>query len=234
MTIESSPVSLPYITPELPGVGGRLKADPSAFVVEEITAYDASGEGPHLYVSLTRAGWTTRKVADALASLYHIDRHAVGFAGLKDRHARCTQTFSLPGLQPEDAARIEAELPFTVNWARCHSNKLKTGHLQGNRFTITVAGLSVDADTALARANAIAGAVGERGVPNFFGAQRFGVDGQNIPRTCGLSGRRAAREVAQPPADLGLPVASVQLLSRAPNGRRPVRPAAGWRHLQEG
>ncbi|MCA9871416.1 MAG: tRNA pseudouridine(13) synthase TruD [Anaerolineae bacterium] len=182
MSSETTAISLPYITPELPGVGGQLKADPSTFVVEEIAAYDASGEGSHLYVSLTREGWTTRRVADALAALYHIDRRAVGFAGLKDRHARCTQTFSLPNLQPEDARRIEEELPFTVNWARCHTNKLKTGHLLGNRFTITVAELSVDADTALTRADAIASAIAERGVPNFFGAQRFGVDGQNVAR----------------------------------------------------
>ena len=182
MSTEMIPIALPTITPELPGIGGRLKAEPSAFIVEEIPVYEASGEGTHLYVSLTREGWTTRKVADALAALYGIDRGEVGFAGMKDRHARCTQTFSLPNLQPEDAARIEAELPFTVNWARCHSNKLKTGHLLGNRFTITVAELSVDPGTAETRAQAIASAIAERGVPNFFGAQRFGIDGQNVAR----------------------------------------------------
>lgn len=182
MPTEPLAISLPYITPELPGVGGQLKAEPSRFVVEEIPAYDASGEGSHLYVSLTREGWTTRKVLEALATLYEIDRGAVGYAGLKDRHARCTQTFSLPNLQPEDARRIEDELPFTVNWARCHTNKLKTGHLLGNRFTITVTELSVDPETARIRAAAIAGAIAASGVPNFFGAQRFGVDGQNVSR----------------------------------------------------
>lgn len=182
MSTETAPIALPYITPELPGVGGRLKAEPSSFVVEEIPVYEASGEGSHLYVSLTREGWTTRKVVEALANLYGIDRGAVGYAGLKDRHARCTQTFSLPNLQPADAQRIRDELPFTVNWARCHSNKLKVGHLLGNRFTITVSELSVDPDTALMRAAAIADALAARGLPNFFGAQRFGIDGQNVAR----------------------------------------------------
>jgi len=182
MSTESPLIPLPYITAELPGVGGQLKAEPSAFIVEEIPVYDASGEGSHLYVSLTREGWTTRKVVEALASLYGIDRGSVGYAGLKDRHARCTQTFSLPNLQPEDAQRIQDELSFTVNWARCHGNKLKVGHLLGNRFTITVSGLNVDPDTARVRASAIAGAIAGRGVPNFFGAQRFGIEGQNVVR----------------------------------------------------
>lgn len=182
MSTETPLISLPYITPELPGVGGQLKAEPSAFIVEEIPVYDASGDGSHLYVSLTREGWTTRKVVEALANLYNIDRGAVGYAGLKDRHARCTQTFSLPNLRLDDAQRIQDELPFTVNWVRCHTNKLKVGHLLGNRFTITVSELTVDPDTALARAAAIADAIARRGVPNFFGAQRFGIDGQNVIR----------------------------------------------------
>jgi len=124
---------LPYITGELPGVGGQLKAEPAHFVVEEIPLYEAGGSGAHLYVSLTREGWNTKQVADALADLFGVSRRDVGFAGLKDRNARCTQTFSLPGLAPEDAAHIEPALPFQVNWARQHSNKLKVGHLLGKR-----------------------------------------------------------------------------------------------------
>lgn len=182
MSADDPRIPLPYITSDLPGVGGRLKAEPSAFIVEEIPVYPASGEGSHLFVSLTREGWTTRKVADALADLYGRDRSAVGYAGLKDRHARCTQTFSLPDLQPEDAQRIADALPFTVHWARRHGNKLKPGHLLGNRFTIVVSELSVDPATALQRAGDIVAAIGQRGAPNFFGAQRFGIEGQNIVR----------------------------------------------------
>ena len=171
---------LPFITPDLPGVGGRLKAEPAHFVVEEIPVYEASGSGPHLYVSLTREGWTTRRLADALADLFGVSRRDVGFAGLKDRNARCTQTFSLPGLAPEDAARIKPALPVQVHWARQHGNKLKIGHLLGNRFRITVSDLAAPPDEALARSQAIAAAIAQRGVPNFFGPQRFGHEGANV------------------------------------------------------
>ena len=181
MAIGLEPV-LPYITPELPGVGGQLKAEPAHFVVEEIPLYEAGGSGAHLYVSLTREGWTTKRVADSLADLFGVGRRDVGFAGLKDRNARCTQTFSLPGLVPEDAARIEPALPFQVNWARQHGNKLKVGHLLGNRFRITVSNLAVPPDEAMARSQAIAAAIAQRGVPNFFGPQRFGWEGGNVAK----------------------------------------------------
>jgi tRNA pseudouridine13 synthase len=174
--------ALPYITPELPGVGGQLKAEPAHFVVEELPLYEAGGSGAHLYVSLTREGWTTKQMADALADLFGVSRRDVGFAGLKDRNARCTQTFSLPGLVPEDAARIEPALPFQVNWARQHSNKLKVGHLLGNRFGITVTGLAVSPEEAFSRSQAIATAIAQRGVPNFFGPQRFGWEGGNVAK----------------------------------------------------
>lgn len=178
----SSSQRLPYIIPELPGIGGQLKAEPAHFIVEEIPLYEASGSGAHLYVSLTREGWTTRRVADALADLFGVNRRDVGYAGLKDRNARCTQTFSLPGLAPDDAARIEPALPFQVHWARQHGNKLKPGHLLGNRFMITVSDLAVPPREALSRSQAIAAAIAQRGMPNFFGAQRFGWDGGNVAK----------------------------------------------------
>lgn len=179
---QAGPDPLPYITPELPGVGGQLKAEPAHFVVEELPLYEASGSGAHLYVSLTREGWTTRRVADALADLFGVRRRDVGYAGLKDRNARCTQTFSLPGLAAQDAERIESALPFQVHWARQHTNKLKVGHLLGNRFRITVSELASPPDEALDRGRAIAAAIALRGVPNFFGPQRFGREGGNVEK----------------------------------------------------
>lgn len=174
--------SLPFITAELPGIGGKLKAEPAHFVVEEIPVYHPGGSGTHLYVSLTREGWTTRRVADALADLFGIARRDVGYAGLKDRNARCTQTFSLPGLAPDAAQRIEPALPFTLNWAALHSNKLKVGHLLGNRFRITVSDLAVAPEEALARSHVIATAIAGHGLPNFFGSQRFGHEGGNVAK----------------------------------------------------
>ena len=176
----------PFITPELPGVGGVIKAEPSHFVVEEIPLYLPEGVGPHLYLRMSREGMTTRSLADRLARLFDLPQRDVGFAGLKDKQARAVQSFSLPlaELTLEQAAqKIEGELPVKVLDGGRHQNKLKTGHLLGNRFTILVAGAEPGA---LATARAVAAAVGERGLPNFYGSQRFGREGDNA-----LQGRRA-------------------------------------------
>ena len=169
----------PFITPELPGIGGVLKAEPAHFVVEEIPLYLPEGEGPHLYLRLSREGMTTRRVADDLAGLFGLERGEVGFAGLKDKQARATQYFSLPlsAHTPEQAAEmVRGELGLEVLEAARHQNKLKTGHLLGNRFTLLLCGVGPEA---LAPARAVAEALAQRGLANFYGSQRFGREGDN-------------------------------------------------------
>ncbi|MEW5914245.1 MAG: tRNA pseudouridine(13) synthase TruD [Thermodesulfobacteriota bacterium] len=176
----------PFITPELPGIGGRLKLEPAHFVVEELPLYLPQGSGPHLYLRLRREGMTTRVLADRLADLFGLGRGEVGFAGLKDKQARAVQSFSLylPGVDPDQAAqRVQEALPVEVLEAAWHQNKLKTGHLLGNRFTILVSGVEPGAAQ---RAAAVAAALAQRGLPNYYGAQRFGREGDNAAQ-----GRRA-------------------------------------------
>ena len=175
----------PAITGDLPGIGGEIKAKPSHFVVEEIPLYEPSGEGEHVYVRITREGWTTRDLQKALARLFGLRPADVGAAGLKDKHARVTQTFSIhlpdPRIEPEEVARrIERELPVRVEWAKRHTNKLRTGHLRGNRFRVLI--VHPDPKSALERAQRIAEALRERGVPNYYGEQRFGLEAQNVAR----------------------------------------------------
>lgn len=171
-----------FITTDLPGIGGEIKITPASFVVEEMPLYEPTGEGEHLYVRLTREGWTTRELQEWLADLFELREVDVGCAGLKDKHARVTQTFSLllHGVDVAAAARrIQEALPAEVAWARWHGNKLKPGHLLGNRFQIVVS----DPDPgARAKAEAIARALRKRGLPNYYGPQRFGVDGDNALR----------------------------------------------------
>ena len=133
--------SLPFITADLAGIGGEIKAEPAHFVVEEVPLYDPVGEGQHIYVRLTREGWTTRALQRQLVSLFGLSEVDVGCAGLKDKQARVTQTFSLLLRDVDEATvthRIEEALPVEVVWARRHRNKLRRGHLLGNRFRIVV------------------------------------------------------------------------------------------------
>ena len=179
-------LELPYATAGMPGIGGTLRATPDHFVVDEVPLYEPQGDGQHLYVNLTKVGLTTKELQAQLTRMLGLGRDDVGFAGMKDKHARTTQTFSLsvgqrpPAYADEVAQQITANLPVTVNWVAFHRNKLRLGHLLGNRFQIVVSGLALSAPEALQRTAAIFAAIEQRGMPNYFGPQRLGADGHNV------------------------------------------------------
>ncbi len=170
--------SLPMITPDLPGIGGLIKTTPEDFVVEEIPLYEPAGEGEHLYLRLTRAGQTTRELLTEIARAASCPESAVGYAGLKDKRAIVTQTFSVPTLIDETvlAERLSSRTAVDLHWIKRHRNKLKPGHLLSNRFTIRVRS---PLPTAHDQAKTIAERLSRVGVPNYYHAQRFGRDGTN-------------------------------------------------------
>jgi tRNA pseudouridine13 synthase len=163
---------LPLVTADLPGSGGAVKASPEDFRVDELPAYLPSGAGPHLWLLVEKRGRTTRDVVRELARALGVPDREAGYAGLKDRAAVTTQWLSFPSARDPVPAALGGE-GFRVVSASRHGNKLRTGHLRGNRFAIAVRGGD------LPRARACADALAVRGLPNFFGAQRFGVGGRN-------------------------------------------------------
>jgi len=179
----TQPVSaLPFITPELPGIGGQIKATPAHFVVQEMPLYEPAGEGDHVYVCLTREGWTTRDLQMRLADLFGLREVDVGCAGLKDKQARATQVLSLLLPRADEGQvkqRIQDALPVEIEWVRRHRNKLRAGHLLGNIFRIVIL---YPNPNALAMAKLIAQELERHGVPNYYGAQRFGLQADNALR----------------------------------------------------
>jgi tRNA pseudouridine13 synthase len=163
---------LPFVTAGLPGSGGTLKASPEDFRVDELPAYLPSGAGPHLYLRVEKRGRTTRDVLRDLAARLGVPERDAGYAGLKDREAVTTQWLSFPVARDPDPASLAGE-GLRVLEASRHANKLRTGHVRGNRFAVTVRGGDPG------RARACAAELAVRGLPNFFGPQRFGADGRN-------------------------------------------------------
>jgi tRNA pseudouridine13 synthase len=163
----------PYLTAGLPGTGGRIKVEHNDFCVEEIPLYEPSGEGQHTYARIEKEGMTTYQAVDRIARALHIDRRSIGYAGLKDAHAVTVQMLSLGDVDPA-AVRALALPGIRVLDVRRHTNKLRTGHLAGNRFTVRVRGVLESAQTG---AEAILEVMRSRGVPNYYGVQRFGVRG---------------------------------------------------------
>lgn len=158
---------------------GGLRAEPEDFVVEEDLGFSASGTGQHILLKVQKRNANTQWVARELAKLSGCHPRDVGYAGLKDRRAVAVQWLTVPKSKLTLEAWREVRHPeFDVLQADAHSRKLPRGALAGNRFTIRVRGIDV-ADDALATRVA---EIRRRGVPNYFGPQRFGHGGSNLTR----------------------------------------------------
>ncbi|MCP4590152.1 MAG: tRNA pseudouridine(13) synthase TruD [bacterium] len=169
------PSDLPFLSAELPGAGGDIKCFDDDFQVEEIPLYEPSGEGTHVYLRIEKRGLTTIAAIELIAEALGRKTRDIGYAGLKDAHAVTRQTLSLEHV---DSARVEQlDLPrIRILSVNRHRNKLKLGHLLGNRFSIRVRGVCPEA---LERASRVIDLLRRRGVPNYFGPQRFGARGDN-------------------------------------------------------
>ena len=159
-----------YLTTEIPGTGGVIKETPEDFCVTEIPLYLPSGEGEHTYVEFEKRGMTTLEAIRRLARALNTAEREIGYAGMKDARGVTRQTVSIPRVAPEAVTALEVP-GVTVLSARRHGNKLRLGHLAGNRFAIRIRGSVADG---VARAAAVIEVLKRRGVPNYFGAQRFG------------------------------------------------------------
>jgi len=176
----------PMLTADLPGIGGRIRERIEDFVVEELPAYEPTGEGEHLFLFVEKAGVSTPALIEHLRDAGGIPEVEIGVAGLKDKRAVARQWVSIPRRYAERAAVLE-EMGVRILDARPHRNKLRTGHLAGNRFRVLIrhpVGSAERARETLARLAAA-------GVPNYFGPQRFGREGENAAKGMAvLRGRR--------------------------------------------
>ncbi len=164
----SPPVPRDLVLP----VGGRLRECEDDFVVEEIPLYPASGEGEWSMILVEKRGITTPTLVRRLAATLGSRPRDIGWAGYKDRHALTRQWLTVPGR--DDLETLEGD-GWRVLESRRHKNKLKTGHLWGNRFEIRVRGATRTA----AEVGPWLDKIVCSGIPNGFGPQRFGTFGRN-------------------------------------------------------
>ena len=175
-----------------PVLAARYKAAPADFLVEELPSFEPTGEGEHLLLTVEKTGMNTAFASRKLAAWAGIPEMGIGVAGLKDRNARTRQRFSvhLPKRIAPDLALLEAD-DFHVLHSAWHNRKLSRGALEGNRFVLTLREASGDRDAIDARLQAIAAG----GLPNYFGEQRFGREGDNVAAARRMfAGARVKRE----------------------------------------
>jgi tRNA pseudouridine13 synthase len=203
------PLIPPIATADLPGTGGGIGAEPEDFRVDEVPLYSPSGEGEHLYVRLEKRRLTTRDAVRMLADATGVPASEMGTAGMKDKHAVTTQWVSLPARRAKPVGEWVLPEGLRVVESARHGNKLRTGHLRGNRFRIHITGVEPGA---LGRARRVIERLREQGLPNYYGAQRFGHGGNNLADAlawlAGECGRGARRRV--PPFERKLFASVVQ------------------------
>ena len=168
---------------------------PATFVVEEIPAYLPADAGEHTFLWIEKVDLTTFEAVRRIAHAAGVDARDVGYAGMKDRHATTRQWLSVPRLDPARAAELAVE-GVRVLEARRHGNKLRTGHLHGNRFEVVLTGDAADvSDDAVERLNARLQSLAREGIANRYGEQRFGASGDNAAQGLALlRGERRERD----------------------------------------
>ncbi|MRI34933.1 tRNA pseudouridine(13) synthase TruD [Endozoicomonas sp. OPT23] len=170
----------------------RFKSQSADFIVEEILPFEPSGEGEHACLLIEKEGENTDWIAGQLARFAGVKRSAVSYAGRKDRHGITRQWFTawMPGKEHPDWSAFGGET-FKVLQATKHGKKLRTGALKGNQFIVTLRDLTGERAEVDARLKEIA----EKGVPNYYGEQRFGHQGVNVDRAIGMfTGELRARK----------------------------------------
>ncbi len=165
----------PYLTTDVAPIPGRIKQRFEDFEVDELALYPSSGEGTHLFVTIEKRGLTTQDAIRDIARQLGIAPRAIGYAGQKDAQGITRQRLSIEHV---DVARIQAlrHGRLRVLGVERHGNKLKLGHLAGNRFAVKVRGMPSER---VGDARAIVDRLSRSGVPNYFGPQRFGLRGDS-------------------------------------------------------
>jgi tRNA pseudouridine13 synthase len=165
----------PRLTEHLPGTGGELKRTPEDFVVEELPAFAPHGAGGHLWLWVEKRGTDTAQVVQALARAAGVAPAEVGYAGLKDRQAVTRQAFTVPmpaaGLGELGLAGVRILAQERTE------RRLRTGQLRGNAFRVRIR-----APANPEAAQEVLAALASKGLPNYFGEQRFGRAGDNAAR----------------------------------------------------
>ncbi|MEK1911609.1 MAG: tRNA pseudouridine(13) synthase TruD, partial [Pseudomonas chlororaphis] len=168
-----------------------LKATAEDFQVDEVLDIPLTGEGEHLWLWVEKRGLNTEEAARRIAKAAGVPLRTVSYAGLKDRQALTRQWFSvqLPGKADPDLSAAENDTLKILKLTR-HKRKLQRGAHAANGFTLRLTELKADKAGIEERLQSIA----KHGIPNYFGAQRFGHNGGNLVDARDWAARKALPE----------------------------------------
>jgi tRNA pseudouridine13 synthase len=182
----------PFCIADLPGIGGCIKTHPEDFEVEEVPAYLPSGQGDFLYLWIEKRDLGAEFFVRQVARRLELPPGEIGTAGMKDRRAVTRQMVSVPANVADRLPQLEGDGIRVLKVDR-HSNKLKPGHLHGNRFNILIREVVPEAGV---RLPPILDRLRRIGLANFYGPQRFGRDGETVRLGLALLRGEAGRRLS--------------------------------------
>lgn len=177
---------------------GVIRQQASDFIVIENLDFEAFGSGEHDWLIIRKTNFNSQSVADYLARIANVARSAVSFAGMKDNRAVTTQAFTVwrpqgtKGASVDYAAKLPAEMEVLVQDK--HNKKLKRGSHRSNTFKLRVENVPGEYESELGERLAL---IREKGVPNYFGAQRFGRAAQNLEQVSTMF-RQGSKGISRP------------------------------------
>ena len=152
-----------------------FKQSPQTFIVEEVPLYPFSGEGEHLILKIRKKGLTTWQMLQILSEQLGVKIRDIGYAGLKDKNALTYQYVSIPR-KYEEKLKYLSHPDIKIVEKSYHNNKIRLGHLKGNRFFIVLKKVT---PLNAKKIDEVLKKIKELGIPNYFGYQRFGNDQKN-------------------------------------------------------
>ncbi len=165
----------PFLTDPGLKLSGQFKSKPEDFIVEEIPLYLPTGIGEHLYLFIEKTGITTDQFIQRVMKKLQISIKRIGYAGKKDKIGITRQWISISNVEKAEVEKLQNP-GIKILKMEFHKNKLRLGHLHGNRFQIIIRNVPGNSEEI---ANTILTRLATIGIPNYFGLQRFGMRGDN-------------------------------------------------------
>ncbi|MEA3383662.1 MAG: tRNA pseudouridine(13) synthase TruD, partial [Campylobacterota bacterium] len=152
-----------------------FKQSKDDFIVTEVPLYEFSGEGEHMVLKIRKKDLTTWSALEIIANTIGCKTRDIGYAGLKDKNAMTIQHISIHKNYEEQIDKFEHP-QIKILEKTYHNNKIKIGHLKGNKFFIRLKRVQ---QLHQRKIEAALKQIATYGIPNYFGFQRFGIDGDN-------------------------------------------------------
>ncbi len=175
-------ICLEHFITDTRGIGGKLRTAIEDFYVgENFRAEDLHSfhrnenlQLEYTHFTLEKKNWNTIDAIKAIARVLGVSHKRFGYAGTKDKRALTRQRAAAWKIEPEQLASIKIK-DIALSDFKKSSERISLGDSLGNKFRIAIRTLDLGEKELNEILSETAKQLNERGIPNYFGYQRFGI-----------------------------------------------------------